>query len=119
MPTVKTKSLELYLTLDDKSYKQLKESIVNICRKEYHANWQELPGQLISIAAQNFEYLIRILSLFKKITHRYSYEMRSDPLFTEIIFSCDEMHDFLLQTCEGLINSLGTLFDNNALIALK
>lgn len=57
--------------------------------------------------------------MFKKITKRYAFELRSDPLYTEIIFSCNEMELFLENTCANLIESLNTKLDENSLVALK
>lgn len=81
MPLVKTTTLQLYLNTEDRPYKQLKEAIVYLCQREYFENWRELTSQLISVAGNNYAYLIRVLSLFKNITKRYSYELRSDPLY--------------------------------------
>ena len=119
MGGIKNQSLSLYLTINDKPYKQMKESIVHLCQREYFEGWKELPQQLIGVAGQNYGYLIRVLSLFKKITHRYSYELRSDPLYEEIIYSCNEMHDFLLSTSEFLLNTIQQTLQEDNLKAMK
>lgn len=49
---------------------------------------------------QNNEQTIKILKLLDKITDRYSYTMRSDELFTEIIIVCDDCHDYLYKLTE-------------------
>lgn len=106
IPNIKTLSLQLYLQVNDKCSKQLKEGILNLCKKLYYENWNDLPSSLITVANHTVDIMIRILSLFQGMTYRYGHEARSDPLYSEIIFSCDEMHDFLFLTCQNIIQSL-------------
>lgn len=42
------------------------------------------------------QYVLRTLKLVKKLTDKYTFSSRSDPLYEEIIITCDTLHNNLL-----------------------
>jgi hypothetical protein len=58
---------------------------------------------LVAKVADNAGHTQRILLLMTMITYRYTYSMRSDPLYREIILVCDDTHDFLLRVTESVL----------------
>lgn len=85
-----------YVYANQSISKQIEQAILYLAQKEFPHRWSDLTNELmqyIDIELQNNEQTRKVLKLLHKITNRYSYEMRSDELYTEIILVCDTCHD--------------------------
>ncbi len=72
---------------------------MHLACKEFPHRWDTLITELMSFMDQNLQknsQTLRSLKVLHKITLRYSYSMRSDELYTEIIHVCNHSHDKLL-----------------------
>lgn len=49
------------------------------------------------------DYVYKTLKLIYKLTEKYVYQSRSDPLYEEIIITCDTIHHNLLLLAKSLI----------------
>ena len=117
MQNVKIGILTAYLTYNDQVSKTLRPGIVSLTLIEFPDNWENLLQDLMNSTQQNPGFIIRFLKLLRDITNRYGYSARSDPLYKEIIFVCNQTHDYLMKLAAGIFpncqkgdkNSLGLL----------
>lgn len=70
-----------YLTFPLKISKTLRPGIVSLADAIFPSNWSDLVGNLISYARQNSQAIMAALKMIQSISHKYSYESRSDPLY--------------------------------------
>lgn len=83
---------------------QLSEAMVNLAAADYPERWPTLMVDLISKAKENPGSVDRVVQLMTALTYKYTYSMRSDPLYTEIIKTCNELHNFLFEAVESVLN---------------
>jgi hypothetical protein len=62
--------------------------------------------QNLSSSLQDLTVIEQSVVLITKMTNKYSYSMRSDPLYEEIIYVCDTVHDAFLVLTANLVQSL-------------
>lgn len=89
MNEVKQQLLMAYLTFPLKISKTLRPGIVSLADAIFPNYWNDLISNLISYARQNPQSTIATLKMIQSISHKYSYESRSDPLYEEITLVCN------------------------------
>ncbi|EAR95791.1 CAS/CSE protein, carboxy-terminal protein (macronuclear) [Tetrahymena thermophila SB210] len=107
--SVKQSIIQCFVSTNKNISKQVEQAILFLASKEFPYRWNTLIQELMSYIdfnLQNNEQNIRILKVLDKITDRYSYSMRSDELFTEIIIVCDNCHDHLYKLIENVLLGL-------------
>lgn len=105
---IKQRVLLLYLKSPLKISKTLRPGIVALADVLFPSRWPDLLDNLLAYVAQQPASIAAVLKLLQSITHKYSYESRSDPLYEEIIFMCDRVHDFLLELTLSVLQRVQT-----------
>lgn len=77
----KAKLLDLCLSQDNQVSAQLNEAISNIAAVQFPRHWPTLMTDLISKVRMNQSNITKVVSLMALLTFRYSYSLRSDPLY--------------------------------------
>lgn len=95
----------------------ISEGIVTIARIEYPGQWLDLTRELVGFLNENdHDKNLRVWQLIEEITDKYPLEERSDPLYYEINVTLDSIHDKLLYYCQGYLNQLEAVSDQNLLL---
>lgn len=74
---------------------QIKEAIYSIAQRDFPNPWRALMTELNAHLLVP-QHILKALKLIRKLTEKYVYSCRSDPLYEEIIFTCDTIHNNLL-----------------------
>lgn len=98
--------LMAYLNFPLKISKTLRPGLVALADVLFPQNWRDLIQNLLAYAIQNNGAILAVLKLIQSISHKYSYEQRSDPLYEEIIIVCDEAHDFLIELMKNTVSKV-------------
>jgi exportin-2 (importin alpha re-exporter) len=98
--------LMAYLQFPLKISKTLRPGLVALADVLFPQNWRDLIQNLLAYAIQNNGAILAVLKLIQSISHKYSYEQRSDPLYEEIIIVCDEIHDFLIELMKNTVSKV-------------
>lgn len=70
-----------YLTFPLKISQTLRPGIVSLADVLFPNAWPDLIGNLLSYSLQNPQVTIASLKMIQTISHKYTYESRSDPLY--------------------------------------
>ena len=84
---------------------QLKDTIVFLAQRDFPTNWPELIAEL-NVCLVHPDYIYKALKLVFKLTEKYTYSSRSDPLYEEIIITCDTVHNNLLLLAQSILQQL-------------
>jgi exportin-2 (importin alpha re-exporter) len=106
---IKSNVLLAYLTFPLRISKTLRPGIVALADALFPQSWDDLLTGTLNYVLQFPNALVAALKLIQSISHKYTYESRSDPLYEEIIIVCDTVHDFLLELA---VNTLQRVMQN-------
>lgn len=85
---------------------QLSEAVVNLAAADFPDRWPTLMTDLVLQANNSPANLSRVVHLMASLTFKFTYSLRSDPLYSEIIKVCDELHNYLFSTMEQAVQAV-------------
>ncbi|CAD8162710.1 unnamed protein product [Paramecium octaurelia] len=106
--TIKQHIISAYIVSEAPLIHQLKDAIVYVASRDFPTQWPTLMADLNQFLAHP-DYVYKTLKLIYKLTEKYVYQSRSDPLYEEIIITCDTIHHNLLLLAKSLIQQIEAL----------
>ncbi|CAD8088438.1 unnamed protein product [Paramecium primaurelia] len=106
--TIKQHIISAYIVSEAPLIHQLKDAIVYVASRDFPTQWPTLMADLNQFLTHP-DYVYKTLKLIYKLTEKYVYQSRSDPLYEEIIITCDTIHHNLLLLAKSLIQQIEAL----------
>ncbi|CAD8171624.1 unnamed protein product [Paramecium octaurelia] len=106
--TIKQHIIRAYIVSEAPLIHQLKDAIVYVASRDFPTQWPTLMADLNQFLTHP-DYVYKTVKLIYKLTEKYVYQSRSDPLYEEIIITCDTIHHNLLLLAKSLIQQIEAL----------